>query len=101
MGGWSTLCLPAVRGLVCVVAWAGAESGGSFGAFTQVTVWGMARLLREGRVLYGRVPKNAYSRSSQEWSKVNPGSPLGQPWVPDFWGATVGPRRKLDYGGSR
>jgi hypothetical protein len=34
-------------------------------------------------------------------SKVNPGSPLGQPWVPDFWGATVGPRRKLDYGGSR
>ena len=35
------------------------------------------------------------------WSKVNPGSPLGQPWVPDFWGATVGPRRKLDYSGSR
>ena len=21
---------------------------------------------------------------------VDPGSPLGQPWVPDFWGATVG-----------
>ena len=28
-------------------------------------------------------------------SKVNPGSPLGQPWVPDFWRASVGPRRKL------
>ena len=24
-----------------------------------------------------------------------------RPWVPDFLGATVGPRRKLDYGGSR
>jgi hypothetical protein len=34
-------------------------------------------------------------------SKVNPGSPLAQPWVPDFWRATVGPRRKLGYGGSR
>jgi hypothetical protein len=34
-------------------------------------------------------------------SKVNPGSPLGQPWVPDFWRASVGPRRKLGNGGSR
>ena len=41
------------------------------------------------------------SEPTTTWSKVNPGSPLGQPWVPDFWGATVGPRRKLDYGGSR
>ncbi len=35
------------------------------------------------------------------WSKANPGSPLGQPRVPDFWRATMGPRRKLGYGGSR
>ena len=34
-------------------------------------------------------------------SKVNPGSPLGQPWVSDFWRASVGPRRKLGNGGSR
>ena len=34
-------------------------------------------------------------------SKVNPGSPLGQPWVPNFWRASVGPRRKLGNGGSR
>ena len=32
VGGWSTLCLPAVRGPVCVDAWAGAGSGGSFRA---------------------------------------------------------------------
>jgi hypothetical protein len=25
---------------------------------------------------------------------------LGQPWVPDFWRASVGPRRKLGNGGS-
>jgi len=35
------------------------------------------------------------SLSSTEGSKVNPGSPLGQPWVPDFWRTSVGPRRKL------
>jgi hypothetical protein len=34
-------------------------------------------------------------------SKVNPGSPLGHWWVPDFWRAPVGPRRKLGNGGSR
>jgi hypothetical protein len=28
-------------------------------------------------------------------------SPLGHWWVPDFWRASVGPRRKLGYGGSR
>jgi hypothetical protein len=48
-----------------VVAWAGEASGGSFGAFAPVAIWAIA------------------------WSKVNPGSPIGQPWVPDFWGATV------------
>jgi len=34
-------------------------------------------------------------------SKVISGSPLGNWWVPDFWPASVGPRRKLGYGGSR
>ena len=34
------------------------------------------------------------------WSKVNPGSPMGQPWVPDFWGATVGSRTKIVNRGS-
>ena len=33
-------------------------------------------------------------------SKVNPGSPMGQPWVPDFWGATVGSRTKIVNRGS-
>jgi hypothetical protein len=32
VGGWTTLCLPAVRGPVCVDTWAGAASGGSFRA---------------------------------------------------------------------
>ncbi len=32
VGGWSTMCLPAVRGPVCVDAWAGAASSGSFRA---------------------------------------------------------------------
>ena len=39
--------------------------------------------------------------TSTRRSKVNPGSPLGQPWVPDFWRASVGPHRKLGNGGSR
>jgi hypothetical protein len=34
-------------------------------------------------------------------SKVNPGSPLGHWWVPDFLRASVGPRRKFGNGGSR
>jgi hypothetical protein len=34
-------------------------------------------------------------------SKVNPGSPLGQPWVSNFWRASVGPCRNLGNGGSR
>ena len=33
-------------------------------------------------------------------SKVNPGSPMGQPWVPVFWGATVGSRTKIVNRGS-
>ncbi len=32
VGGWSTQCLPAARGQVCVDYWAGAASGGSFRA---------------------------------------------------------------------
>jgi hypothetical protein len=67
MGVWSTWCLPAVRGRVCVVAWAGAESGGSFGVFALVAVWGIVRLLHEGRILCGKVPNNAYSQDSQEF----------------------------------
>jgi hypothetical protein len=31
VGGWATLCLPAVRGRACIGAWAGAASAGSFG----------------------------------------------------------------------
>ena len=48
VGGWATRCLPAVRGRACVDAWAGDASGGSFGAFAQVAVCGIARLLRGG-----------------------------------------------------
>ena len=36
VAGWATLCLPAVRGRTFVGAWAGAESGGYFGAFALV-----------------------------------------------------------------
>ncbi len=66
VGVWSTRCLPNVRGRACVDAWAGAASGGSFRAVASVVVWGMARLLRGGRVLYGKVPNTAYSQGSQE-----------------------------------
>ena len=66
VGGWATRCPPAVRGRSCVDAWAGAASGGSFRAVAPVVVWGMARLLRGGRVLYRRVPNNACSQGSQE-----------------------------------
>ena len=45
-----------------------------------------------------KVPKTDIPRGG---SKVNPGSPLGQPWVPDFFRASVCPRRKLGYGRSR
>jgi hypothetical protein len=51
VGGWATRCLPGVRGRVCVGAWAGATSSGSFGAFAPITVWDISRLLRGGRVL--------------------------------------------------
>jgi hypothetical protein len=62
-----SLCLPAVRGRACVGAWAGAEFGGSFGAFALVSVWGLPRLLHGGRILYGKVPNNAYSQDIQEF----------------------------------
>jgi len=63
---------------------------------------GRRRLRRGGGGrLWRRGGRGRLRSSGSRWSKVNPGSPLGQPWVPDFWGATVGPRRKLDYGGSR
>jgi hypothetical protein len=64
----ATRCLPPVRGRAWVDDWAGAASGGSFRAVAPVAVWGMSRLLREERVLYGKVPNNAYSQGSQELS---------------------------------
>ena len=70
MAGRSGQCLAAVRSLVCVDAGSGAASGGSFRPVDLVG------------------------------SKVNPGSPMGQPWVPDFWGATVGSRTKIVNRGS-
>ena len=42
--------------------------------------------------LYFINPPPGSPEAGNKRSKVNPGSPLGQPWVPDFWGATVGPR---------
>jgi hypothetical protein len=68
MGGWSTLCLSAVRGRTCVDTWSGAASSGSFRAVAPVAVRGMALLLRGELVLYGKVPNNAYSQGSQELS---------------------------------
>jgi hypothetical protein len=44
VGGWSTWCLPAVRGLSCVGAWAGAASGGFFWAFWAGLHLGHARV---------------------------------------------------------
>ncbi len=44
VGGWSTRCLPSVRGRACVGTWAGAASGDSFGAFAMVAIWGILRL---------------------------------------------------------
>ena len=38
--------------------------------------------------------------SGSERRSINPGSPMGQPWVPDFWGATVGSRTKIVNRGS-
>ena len=38
------------------------------GLFAPVVVSGMAQLLRGGRVLFGKVPNNAYSQGSQELS---------------------------------
>ena len=59
--------LPAVRGRTCVGAWAGAVSGGYFGAFALVVVWGVPRLLHAGQILCGKVPNNTYSQDSQEF----------------------------------
>ncbi len=66
MGGQATRCLPAVRGRACVDAWAGAASGDSFRAVAPVAVWDAAQLLRGGRVLYGKVPNNAYSQGRRK-----------------------------------
>ena len=55
-----------VRRRTCVDAWASSASGGSFRAVAPVAVWDTARLLRGGRVIYGKVPNNANSQGSQE-----------------------------------
>ena len=34
---------------------------------------------------HGQMDSNPACEILQKGSKVNPGSPLGQPWVPDFW----------------
>jgi len=67
VAGRATLCLPAVRGRTCVGTWAGAASGGYFGAFALVAVWGVPRLLHAGRILCRMVHNNAYSQDSQEF----------------------------------
>jgi len=72
VAGRVTLCLPAVRGRTYVGAWAGAASGGYFGAFALVAVWGVPRLLHARRILCGKVSNNAYSQDSQEF-----GAPAG------------------------
>ena len=67
LSGWATLCLTAVRGRTCVFTWAGAASGGYFGVFALVVVWGVPRLLYAGQILCGKVPNNAYSQDTQEF----------------------------------
>jgi hypothetical protein len=57
-----------VSSRACVDAWSRAASSGSFRAVAPVDVWGPARLLFWGWVLYGKVPNNAYSQGSQELS---------------------------------
>ena len=68
VGTWASWCLPAVRGRACVGAWAGGASGGSFGAFTPVAVWAIARLLRWGPVLCRKVTNGGCYQGSQEFS---------------------------------
>ena len=75
VAGLVTLCPPAVRGRAFVGACAGAASGGYFGAFVLVAVWGVPWLLRAGRMLCGKVSNNAYSQDSQEF-----GAPAGAYW---------------------
>ena len=67
MAGWTTMCLPSVRGRTCVGTWAGAASGGYFGAFVLVAVWGVPRLMHAGRIVCRMVHNNAYSQDSQEF----------------------------------
>jgi hypothetical protein len=66
--GWVTWCLPTVLRRACVDAWASAASDGSFRAGAPVAVWDTVRILCGGRVIYGKVPNNAYSQGSQELS---------------------------------
>ena len=57
------------------------------------------QLVQCARVV-GTGAANIALRPAPPGSKVNPGSPMGQPWVPVFWGATVGSRTKIVNRGS-
>jgi hypothetical protein len=54
-------------GRTCVGTWAGAASGGYFGAFALVAVWVVPLLMHAGQILCRKVPNNAYSQDSQEF----------------------------------
>ena len=54
-------------GRTCVGTWAGAVSGGYFGAFALVAVWVVPLLMHAGQILCRKVPNNAYSQDSQEF----------------------------------
>jgi hypothetical protein len=73
VAGREALCLPAVRSRVCVDAWAGATSGGSFRAVVLVSIWVLGILLRESLVDYGNTPDNVYSQGVQELN-TSPGA---------------------------
>ena len=45
----------------------------------------------QGAAAAGSAQRLLHFNMAEPRSKVNPGSPLGQPWVPDFWRASVGP----------
>jgi len=43
---------------------------------------------------------NCVQMPQEPWLKGIPGSQLGHLWVPDFWPASMGPRRKRGHSGS-
>ena len=56
--------------------------------------------IQKCRAELARYKQQLQTTDPENRSKVNPGSPMGQPWVPDFWGATVGSRTKIVNRGS-